>query len=104
MAQLPGRCASSRDLAVERDGAADPGPDGEHHHIVEALRRTGRHLGDERHVAIVVDDDRPLQSALQVIGQRGARKIDVASRQHRPGQRVDPARNPHTDSGDARID
>ena len=66
------------DLAVEDQAAADPGADGQHHHVRLAAGGAEEVLGEGGDVAVVVDEDRQPDPLFDEVADRqvGERQVD----------------------------
>ena len=84
MAQLPRRPAPAQHLAPVKDGPADAGADGQHHHVLLPLRRAIGGLAQQGHGGVILDGDGQAGGGFNFGREIKAREVDIAARQHAP--------------------
>lgn len=102
MSQLPGRHMAMIDAAIMGDGTADARSDRQHRYALISLGAADTHFGDERHVAIIFDDDPLAEARLEPIGKVDAGQVEDTARKDRAAGRIDTTGNADTDAGCSR--
>ena len=92
--------AAAVQLAADKDGGPDPGPDRHQHHVAVAAGGTEPRLGPGRGVRVVLHHDRAAEPLLHSLLERLVAPGQVRREQHGGARAVDEAGGAEADGGD----
>jgi hypothetical protein len=74
---LAGATPSTNDLSIFDQCPADAGTEGQHGGVAHSSRGAKRCLSDERHIAVIVENDRSTESIPEHSLKRHSGQVDV---------------------------